>query len=256
MALIAMCMYDTLENKKGAYTRITILSLSKTIDLDEHRVIVVDNASTCPMAKETKSIAEGLGFEVITMPENVGTAKGINEAWKRRRENEHLIKMDNDVYFHQSGWATKMEDAIEQDPSIGIIGLKRKDLLESPDRTDIFRSELKMLPHKAGEPWIAVEVVNHVMGTCQMYNSKLIDVIGGLYQMDGLYGFDDSLAAVRCNVAGFYSCFLSNVDIDHIDAGDTAHQSWKEKYAMSKMQEYNKVKQEYLNGTRSIYIPL
>ena len=113
--------------------------------------------------------------------------------------------MDNDVVIHQAGWVEKLEACIERDPQIGIIGLKRKDCIESPDRTDFYKSELMMLPHIPGEEWLIVEKVNHVMGTCQMYNSKLIDRIGGLYQMDGLYGFDDSLAAVRCKLAGFYN---------------------------------------------------
>lgn len=248
MALIAMAVFDTEENGRSEYTLETLKSLFWTVK--GHRIVVVDNAS----CEETKRILRDCAnfIEVITLTENVGTAKAVNKAWQLRKAGENCIKMDNDVVIHQSGWVEQMENAISKDPTIGIVGLKRKDCWEEPSRTDFYKSELQMLPHVAGEPWVVVERVNHVMGTCQMFSSELLDKIGYLYQ-PRLYGFDDALAAIRCQVAGFYSCFLPHIEIDHIDTGATAYQGWKEKHAGEDMAEYNRLKNGYYSGTIPVY---
>jgi GT2 family glycosyltransferase len=189
--------------------------------------------------------------KLITLDENVGTAKAINKAWQLRQPNEHCIKMDNDVVIHQDGWADDMEKAITLDPNIGIVGLKRKDCWENPNRNDFYKSEMHLLGG-GNHRWLPIEKVNHVMGTCQMFNSALLDKIGYLYQ-PRLYGFDDSLAAVRCQVAGFYSCFLPHIEIDHIDTGETPYQKWKENHAGEDMRIFNELKNAYINGTKPIY---
>jgi len=135
--------------------------------------------------------------------------------------------MDNDVFFYQAGWADWIEDVFDRDPKIGICGLKRKDLPESPwnDKPE-YKSTIRMLPHELGQRWLVVERVKHVIGTCQGYSSALLDKIGYLTQ-PSLYGFDDSLAAVRAKVAGFESVFLHGFEIDHLDPGGDAYCEWK-----------------------------
>ena len=260
MALIALACYDTEENGRSEYTEKVLDSLLDYIhNHPQHRIIIIDNNS-CERTKEILSAFDHSTGEVcaiITNEENVGTANAINQAWRLRNEGEHLIKMDNDCIVNYEGdWVSEMERAIERDPKIGIIGLKRKDCIEEPSRNDFYKSELQMLPHKPGEPWIVIEKVNHVMGTCQMYNAALIDKIGGLYQMGGLYGYDDALAAVRCELAGFYNCFLPHIDIDHIDRGDTLYQKEKEAYAWQRMEQFNATKKAMREGKQSIVFPL
>lgn len=264
-SLIAMAVYDTEENGRTELTIKTLESIRKTCDIHRstsNSLVIIDNNS-CKSTKDYLKKFEWDSIElfhenvdVIYNETNVGTAKAINQAWRLRQPGGHLIKIDNDVVIHQAGWVEKLEQCIERDPSIGIIGLKRKDCIESPDRTDFYKSELMMLPHKPGEPWLQVEKVNHVMGTCCMFNSALVDKIGGLYQMDSLYGFDDSLAAVRCQLAGFYNCFYPHIEIDHIDPGTTDYQKWKEGYAGERMQQYNITVQKLRTGEQSIYYPL
>lgn len=257
-SLLAMAVYDTEENGRTELTIKTLDSLLNTVDLTKHRLFIVDNGSCLATKEHFKRYDNNKDWLIYvgSNETNVGTAKAINQAWALRQPGEHLIKIDNDVVIHQAGWVEKLEQCIERDPSIGIIGLKRKDCIESPDRTDFYKSELMMLPHKPGDPWLQVEKVNHVMGTCCMFNSALVDKIGGLYQMDGLYGFDDSLAAVRCQLAGFYNCFYPHIEIDHIDPGTTDYQKWKEGYAGERMQQYNITVQKLRTGEQSIYYPL
>lgn len=220
--LIAMAVYDTVENNRTWMTSATLESLWDTVDWDKHRLIVSDNGS-CPATREmlTKWPAR-----VLYNGRNLGTARAINKAWHLRKPGEHCVKMDNDIRIHQAGWADWMEDVFDRDPTIGICGLKRKDLYESPFTEGPYKSTIRMLPHEKGQRWLIVEEVNGVIGTCQGYSSALLDKIGYLTQ-PGIYGFDDSLASVRARVAGFKRVFLHGFEMDHLDPGGDAYCQWK-----------------------------
>jgi hypothetical protein len=261
-SLIAIAVFDTIENQRTAITKKSFASIKETVDLDKHDLYLIDNDS----CEETKDFLSDFIKDVprgtlITNEKNVGTAKAINMAWKQRKPGQHCIKQDNDVLFHEKGWVDLLEEAINRSPDkVGILALKRKDLAENPNRpqNDHYRSELFMFPHKPGEKWIVGEQVNHAFGTVQMYNSALLDVMGGLYQMDGLYGFDDSLASVRCKVAGFIPAFLPQFNIDHLDLenpGEHVYQKWKESKAKEFMDKYERTREAYINGSKDIYHP-
>lgn len=253
MALIALACYDTEENGRSKLTKETIRALIPSVNLARHDIHVVDNGS-CAETQDELEYWKARNFITLhRLEENIGTAKGINVAWKHRKKGQHCVKMDNDVIIHKKDWVDELERCISLDPSIGIIGLKRKDCWENPKHEDDFyRSTLEMLPHKAGERWTVVERVRHVMGTCQMFNSDLLDKIGYLYQPT-LYGFDDCLAATRSEVAGFYNCFLPHIEIDHIDEGGGEYQDWKTKVSSEAMVEFNKITQGYRDGSINIY---
>jgi GT2 family glycosyltransferase len=252
MALIAMAVYSTEENKKDDCLSKTLHSLQETVDFNKHRLILSVNGYT-DVTKRVIAWAElaGIVSKTIWNPTNYGTAEAINLAWRERHKNENAVKMDDDVVIHSTDWLYLMEEAIAREPEIGQIGLKRRDCMESPDRDDYYKSSLVMLPHKTGEKWICVEKVNHVMGTCVMHSAKLLNRIGYLFQ-PGTYGFDDSLMSLRSTLAGFKNVFLVGVDIEHIDHGSTPFQKWKEKHAGEHMEIYNKIANEYKSGERSL----
>jgi GT2 family glycosyltransferase len=256
MALIAMAVNDTAENKRTGYTRETLCSIIETVDLVKHRLIIVDNNS----CDETKVLLSHISeyykrknISLITLPENIGTARAINQAWKLRQPGEHCIKMDNDVVIYSKGWVDEMEEAIKRDWQIGQIGLKRKDCWECTwHESDDFRSELIMLPHNSGERWQIVEKAKHIIGTCVMHSSDLLDKVGYLYQ-PSLYGYDDVIMSHRAHLSGFYSCFLPHIEIDHIDTGATAYQGWKEKHSEEQTQKVINLVHEMYNGTKPIH---
>jgi GT2 family glycosyltransferase len=256
MALIAMAVYDTEENKRSKYTKQTLESLHDTVDFENHRLIIIDNNS----CKETKNIiSEFLTYAhrnvyVITNTENVGTAKAINQAWAYRKPNETVIKMDNDVVINNYGWIEEMELAMKLG-GYGILGLKRKDLMQSPNASNHWKTELKMLPHEKGDNWVVVEESADIMGTVQMFHPELINKMGGLMQA-GVYGFDDTLACIRAILLGYKLAFLPHIDIDHIDVGGDAYTEWKRKYAGEKMEEFYKIKDGLINGTIPIKVEL
>ena len=256
MALIAMAVHDTEENGRSKYTKETLDSLYNTVDFENHRLIIIDNNSCV----ETKNIiSEFLTYtnrniDVITNTENVGTAKAINQAWAMRQPGETLIKMDNDCVINHFGWIEDMEIAMLKG-GYGIMGLKRKDLLQSPTAEDIWKTTLKMIPHEKGEPWYVVEESEDIMGTCTMFHPTLTDKMGGLMQ-SGLYGFDDTLACIRAKLLGYKLAFLPHIDIDHIDEGGDAYTEWKRKYAGDRMKEFYEIKQGLINGSIPIKVKL
>lgn len=253
MSMISMAVYDTVENKRTDFTRRTIEGILRTVDLVDHRLIVVDNGS-CEATKDIlRQFSAYGGIEIITLPENIGTARAINKAWQLRKPGEHCVKMDNDVVIHCNDWLEQMEFAVKKQPEIGIIGLKRKDLEEFPGHPDEnFRSQIIMLPHERGERWVIVEAVGHVIGTCQMYSSALLDKIGYLWQ-PGLYGFDDVLAAYRAQAAGFWSVFLPHIEIDHIDPGGDAYTEEKRLSVAPHVRDVHIRGHEYINGKRPVW---
>ncbi|MGL4791571.1 MAG: glycosyltransferase [Anaerotignaceae bacterium] len=251
--LIAMAVHDTEENKRTELTKQVLDSIFLQGIYIHHDFWVIDNNS-CQATKDLLISYEEEGLiNVITNEQNIGTAEAVNLAWKYRVPGQHCIKMDNDVTINSFSWVTEMVEAIERDERIGIVGLKRKDCWEEPNHAlPDWRSELVMLPHMAGQRWIIVEKCHHIIGTCQMYSSALLDKMGYLYQ-PCLYGYDDVLASHRSTVAGHWNVFLPHIEIDHIDPGQTEYQSWKEKHSSEVTQQVIKITHEYYHGIRPIY---
>lgn len=252
MALIAMACYSTEENKKDECLEKTLESLSRTVDFNKHRLIISVNS----IANDTLylfSYFQDIIEEVIFNNSNLGTAQAINKVWQKRHEGEYIIKMDDDVVIHQTEWVDLMAEAIRRDNKIGIIGLKRRDLIQTTWHSDPhFRSSLKMLPHDAGQKWLYVEETGDIMGTCTMYNPALLDKIGYLRQIKK-YGYDDNIACHRSHLAGFYNCFLTGIDIEHIDNGGTPYQDWKHKHSGECTQDFIKLVHDMIAGKESIY---
>lgn len=254
--LVACVVYDPPGEPRTTLMYDALCSIGGTVNWDRHRMFVVSNG----LCAESKMVAEkmvysyGGAWTFIENGQNIGTARGINRAWQHRKPGENCAKIDSDVIIHEPGWLDKLEECIGRDPLIGIIGLKRKDCAENPwaPEGDWSQSKMTMLPHTPGETWLVVEKVHHVMGTCQLYNSALLDQIGYLVQM-GKYGFDDALAAVRCEVAGLYSCFYPHYNIDHPDPGGSRYQSWKEQYSGERMDRFRMYANKYRSGEMNVY---
>jgi GT2 family glycosyltransferase len=254
-----MAVFDEEGSGRTGLTERTFQSLLDTVDFRRHRIFVIDNAScndTQMVIMEFGKLVDDIqfgNFTLIANRENIGTAKAINQGWKERKPGENCIKIDNDVVINSANWIEEMQDAILRNAKIGIIGLKRKDLMECTSYPDPnFRSVLIQLPHKPGERWVIIEQARGIMGTCQMVSAALLDRIGYLHQ-PSKYGFDDSLFSRRSELAGFINCFLPHIDIDHIDPGGTEYTEWKRQAAAEFMGAAQQLNADYISGKRPIY---
>lgn len=260
--LICMSVHDTVENKRTDFTRRTLLSLLYTVDFTKHRIAIYDNGS----CEDTQIILRRFerdweerrlpkeGLTIIRGKENIGTARSQNILWDLKKEDENIIKLDNDVVFHYGKtWVDEMEEVIQRAPMIAPLSLKRRDLEESVDnKISWYQSTLLQLPHERGQRWIIVELVHHAFGTVQMYSAAFIKVFGRLIQ-PGTYGLDDSLASARATALGYQPAFLPHIDIEHIDYGGTPYISWKEEEAGRGMEQFCQWRDELREGKRNPY---
>ena len=247
-----MVVYVTEDNNKADAFAQAINSLLLSVDWRKHKIILSINGCT-EQAQHQIDIYHHIFHKIIYNEGNIGTAAALNKIIALRQPGEHVIKKDDDIYVYDAGWVEQMEEAIARDPQIGIIGLKRKDLIQSPYHPDPnYRSDFVSLPHEPGQRWITVERTNDVIGSCTMFNSALLDKIGYSRQ-PGKYGFEDSLMCHRSHLAGFYNCFLPHIEIDHEDPGGTDYQTWKEKHSGEMFGEYHKLVHAMIQGIEPIY---
>lgn len=258
--IAAIVTYNRLE-----FTQRCIRAFFDTVDPATCDLWISDNGSTdgtLAWLDEAQAFAPSL--HVIKNGENIGTARAINRVWKHREPGQHAAKIDNDAVMLRGGWMEQMLEVFARIPSIGLLGLKRKDLMEKcrhpkdpAQPHDWFKSQL----YETGEGQF-IEVVHHVMGTCTVYQSAALDKIGFLYQMQdegNLYGFDDSLASVRLEKAGFESAFLRGYGVDHIDPGhnysawNDAHTDEKRASAGKWIPRFSEIRDGIRAGTISYY---
>ena len=234
MSIIVMAVYSTEENKKDEYLDKTLQSLKDTVDFTKHRLVLSVNGFT-PITRLIFKKYEDIIETIIYNETNLGTAEAINKGWRLRKKGEHAIKIDDDVVIYEKGWADLMEECISVNPRIGQIGLKRPDLIESPDNpNEFYRSEL----FKERLMWCEIELekCHHIMGTCVMHSDRLLNEVGYLWQ-PSLYGLDDAYMSLRSELNGFINCFIPKIKIEHIDTGATPYQKWKESEAMYYLRE-------------------
>lgn len=257
-ALICMASYCTDENDRLKYAVRTVENILRTVDLTRHTLAVYLNSpnnATIAFYRGVQSANHGLNIRLWVDGNNVGTAKAINHLINNyRRGDQPVIKMDDDCVVERTGWVDRMEAAINRDPKLGVLGLKRVDLEQHPAHTThFFKSELRMLPHVKGEKWIVVEQSADIMGTCTMLSPALLDAVG-FYRQPNEYGYDDSDMNIRSLMSGFYNAFLCNEDIEHIDAGEnTAYFEFKQQRASQGGAEYQKYISDYKLGLTPLY---
>ena len=235
MALIAMAVHDTEENGRTKYTKECLDSLFDTVDFNKHRLFVIDNNSCLETFQyiPTKGV-KGNECHFVLQLENIGTAAAINKAIQFRKPNEVVIKMDNDVVIHQSGWVDDLEQVFADNPEIGICGLKRDDVYGN------FIADGKLL------------YGDDIMGTCTALNPALLDKIG-YYNQFSVYGYDDSLLSARSLAAGFKNAYLPHIKITHLDEGGTEYTEWKKREASQYLSEATIAIDMYRSGKISPY---
>lgn len=258
-SLITMAVHDTEDNDRTWMTRHTLMSLGTTVDFGKHTLMISDNGS-CEATRSVYQEHANIISYIEWNGENIGTANALNKLWRHKQPYHRcVVKIDNDVEIQRAGWLDLFEMVFEKDPDIAIVGLKRFDLDEWPDNPrSFYRSRLRHLPHKLGEPWLIVEECEHIMGTCQAYRAALVgdDTQFGYLWQPGPYGLDDSLASVRMHQLGYTTVFLhASVPILHVDPGGTDYIRWKQdeagKYILGG--EYDRVVKEYRSGDRPLY---
>lgn len=254
MSLIAMAAYCTESNGRAKYLKQALQSIKDTVNLDKHDFYVVDNNCCKEAIAILQDFYEVMRFKWIHNTTNEGTAKAINAAWKERKQGQHCIKIDDDMVVHCNDWVEQLEEVVERDNTIGQVGLKRVDVWESVNQErEFFRTTLYQLPHELGQRWVVVEIANHIIGSCVLHSSLLLDKIGYMIQPT-TYGLDDTLTSIRSKLAGFKNVFLPHIVVEHLEGTPVADwQKEKEKAASEGWNEYVRLGTGYTNGSIPVY---
>jgi len=216
MALIGMCIYCTDKNKRDPYLYKALQGLVETVDFSKHTLGVSVNGHTEETLRTLDFFKDIITYKYINN-KNIGTSEAVNKVLKHRKAGQHFTKIDDDMYIHDKGWLDQFEEVVTIDPSIAQCGVKRVDVWENVyHENPFYRTTLYQLPHKQGDRWIVVEVSNHIIGSCILHSSLLLDKVGYFQQITS-YGMDDSLMSYRSQKAGFKNVFLPHVVVEHLD---------------------------------------
>jgi len=184
---------------------------------------------------------------------NLGTAEAVNLGIRTRKPNQYVIKIDSDVTIGRVGWVEEMEECFERYTNLGILGLKRTELIQHPEHENpAYRTQLKFLPHERGDSWVVLEISKDIIGTCTMFSPKLLDKVGYMWQIS-TYAWDDSLMSLRSELAGFENAFLPTIPIVHLDNGEGEHVKEKIREAGRTIAEFSEIAEDYKKGVRDIY---
>lgn len=257
---IVITVYALEGSPKIDYAKRTLSNVLQHTDLDNNELFISDNGSCDEIQEFYKEFRESFFYffpkENLTISlngENLGTSGGLNLGIKNRRPNQYIIKRDDDTIVTDDDWVEKMEECFERFDNLGILGLKRNELVQHPDHENpAYRTVIKYLKHERGDTWIPIELCDDIIGTCTMFSPQLLDKIGYGFQ-PSKYGFDDCLWSLRSTLAGFTNAFLPTVPIEHIDTGEGEFVMWKQKHAGEVIAEFSEIAEDYKSGVRDIY---
>ena len=255
-----MASYVTETNNRLDYAIDTLFGLTETVDFSKHELFISDNGSCKAMLDYYKWFEARWNHlfpkENLTISlngKNLGTAEAVNLGIRERKPNQYVIKIDSDVTIGKMGWVEDMEECFERYPNLGILGLKRTEVMQKADHENpAYRTKLVSAPHERGQKWIILELCDDIIGTCTMLSPKLLDKVGGFFQPKN-YGWDDVLMCIRSDKAGFENAFLPTIPIVHLDNGEGEYVKEKQREAGRTIAQFSEISEDYKKGVRDIY---
>lgn len=121
-------------NYNGARDTLACLSSLRAIDYPAYEIVVVDNASDDVQELVATMQKDFLGVKIIALPQNRGFSGGCNVGieYALVRQSDYVLLLNNDTTVAPD-FLTKLVEAAESDPRIGIVGAKIY-FRDEPDR--------------------------------------------------------------------------------------------------------------------------
>ncbi|GEM_PF-806418 len=180
---------------KLAYTKPCVESLLQHTS-DDDRLIIVDNGS----AEDTITFLDDLAQRhpkkvlVIEQASNLGWCKAVN-AGVRQSEASYVCLLNNDLVV-TAGWLDRMIAVAERDLRIGLVNPTYN------RRGESWAAFAQRAQGRALNGAAYLEV-NECNGACLLIRREVIERLGGLDEVYGLGGMDDSDYSRSVQVAGF-----------------------------------------------------
>ena len=112
-------------NYNGARDTLACLSSLRAIDYPAYEIIVVDNASDDVQELVATMLKDFPGIKIVALPQNRGFSGGCNVGieYALVRQSDYVLLLNNDTTVAPD-FLTKLVEAAESDPHIGIAGAK------------------------------------------------------------------------------------------------------------------------------------
>lgn len=192
-------------------------SLFLETDCMDFEVIVVDNNSTDGTQRFLKELeSREPRLKVVLNSENRGFAGGNNDAL-RIAHGDILVLLNNDTRVTR-GWLTRIVEALEEEPSIGMVGPATN---AAGNEQNIFISGT--LPEEIifeGALWKQKSngdsfTTNKLCFFCVAFRRDLLGKIGMLDESFGLGFYEDDDYCLRVKKAGYSLKCLEDVFVYH-----------------------------------------
>ena len=169
-----------------AYTRRCVESLLQHTAVP-FRLLVVDNGSQADTIAYLDALQRDHPDRVLCLkqPENLGWVRGVNTGL-RTATAPYVCLLNNDLIL-LPGWLERMLAVAESDPAIGLVNPTYNIKGES---LDSFTRRIQS-GEAEGRPSAYLEV-GECNGACLLIRRRVLDTIGGLDEIYGTDGMDDS----------------------------------------------------------------
>lgn len=161
-----------------------------------YEIIVVDDGSS-PLIQEklAKWAASTLHVQFIPKPHNEGFSRTVNIGIQHAKGGDVLL-VNNDVFFHESGWIHPMVTAMYNADDIGIVGARLLYPNLKIQHAGVIHAAKGNFDHRYRgfpadyPPALAVEDVNAVTGALMLIRRQLLNQIG-LLSEEFFISFED-----------------------------------------------------------------
>jgi GT2 family glycosyltransferase len=208
------------------YLNACLASVLKT-QYRNFEVILVDNASADASIDDAEQMFGGdLRLKIIKNPSNLGFSGGNNAGYPHCR-GEYIVFLNNDTTVDEA-WLTRLVDAMQSDPTIGLA--QSKILMMDSDRIQIVGwlfSNYLVRKHPLGEnkssrtKFKRCFEVSVASGAAMIARRALIDEFG-LFDPKIPFFYDDTLLSFKTWLAGKRVVTISDSQIRHIMGATSA----------------------------------
>jgi len=200
----------------------------------------VDNGST----DETPAVSQrfgpefeaaGVEFSTWRNEENKGCSAARNEAWAKAR-SKYVVLLDNDAAACSRHWLSRLEQVMERDASLGIVGPKLVyPFLPHPIQcAGVSISRLGRIAFRGrGKPrddprFGEFQRVHALISACWIMRTELSDRVGRLDELFHPVQYEDLDLCLRAARAGYGIAVAPEVEMYHFEGMTTASFGQKE----------------------------